>query len=328
MEAGDINVKLLTEAADLIVKYGFLGVGLVLTFAIAPFVNKVWKSNNLTLTIACFGVAFIATWGVLDVVQRYFPNLIQSRRVMLYGVVLKIPNGYQVQVASDLRTAGSAYLKRENDVNNRELSSFPFLMLSTQTPSCLALGIINNDPKNDGGTGAFKIALQSEVDFKSDVALVAQALPNEKQFKLKVWREAADQIVGKAMLLESLGDNDSGCAVGPNVGFLDWLMPAAFAQSAKSAQDFSVRLKSDDLFMRRDARIELSKQGPQTLDITRQLLNSNDYRLQLGALVALSIMPEADRKKLPPDVLAKVHEFTTNSDATIRETASGINAGR
>lgn len=328
MPAGDIDVKLLTEAADLIVKYGFLGVGLVLTFAIAPFVNKVWQSKNLTLTIACFGVAFIATWGVLDIVQRYFPNLISSKRVLLYGVVLKIPNGYQVQVGSDLRIAGSAYLKRENDVDNRELSNFPFLLLTSQSPNCLALGIINNNPKDDSGTSAFKIALLSEVDFKSDVALVAQVQPNEKQFKLKVWREAGGQTVGNAVLLEPLGDNDLGCAVGPSVGVLDWLMPTAFAQTPKSTQDFSVRLNSDDLVTRRNARIDLSKNGPQTIEMTRQFLNSDNYRLQLGALVALSIMSVEDRKKLPPDVLAKVHEFTANNDATIRETASRIAVGR
>ena len=62
--------------------------------------------------------------------------------------------------------------------------------------------------------------------------------------------------------------------------------------------------------------------------MARQLLNSEDYRLQLGALVVLSIMSVEDRKKLPPDVVAKVHEFTTNSDATIRETASRVEVGR
>ena len=323
MPAGDIDVKLLTEAADLIVKYGFLGVGLVLTFAIAPFVNKVWQSKNLTLTIACFGVAFIATWGVLDIVQRYFPNLISSKRVLLYGVVLKIPNGYQVQVGSDLRIAGSAYLKRENDVDNRELSNFPFLLLTSQSPNCLALGIINNNPKDDSGTSAFKIALRSEVDFKSDVALVAQVQPNEKQFKLNVWREVGGQTVGNAVLLEPLGDNDSGCAVGPSVGVLDWLMPTAFAQSPKSAQDFSVRLNSDDLVTRRNARIELSKQGQPALDMTRQFLNSDNYRLQLGALVALSIMTVDDRKNCRRTCLQKC----TNSPPTAMRRSAKRRAG-
>jgi hypothetical protein len=323
MPAGDIDIKLLTEAADLIVKYGFLGVGLVLTFAIAPFVNKVWQSKNLTLTIACFGVAFIATWGVLDIVQRYFPNLISSKRVLLYGVVLKIPNGYQVQVGSDLRIAGSAYLKRENDVDNRELSNFPFLLLTSQSPNCLALGIINNNPKDDSGTSAFKIALMSEVDFKSDVALVAQVQPNEKQFKLKVWREVGGQTVGNAVLLEPLGDNDSGCAVGPSVGVLDWLMPTAFAQSPKSAQDFSVRLNSDDLVTRRNVRIELSKQGQPALDMTRQFLNSDNYRLQLGALVALSIMTVDDRKNCRRTCLQKC----TNSPPTAMRRSAKRRAG-
>jgi hypothetical protein len=97
-------------------------------------------------------------------------------------------------------------------------------------------------------------------------------------------------------------------------------------QNNASVEDFSLRLKSDDVFTRRNARIDLSKQGPQTVEIAKQLLNSEDYRLQLGALVSLSIMPEQEQKQLPSDVLGKVHEFTNNHDPTIRETAERIEA--
>jgi hypothetical protein len=327
MQAGDI--ELFGKTADLIIKYGFLGVGLVLTLGIAPLAGKMLKSKTLTLTIASFGIAFLVAWGVLDIVQRYFPSLISSKRVLLSGVVLKVPNGYQVQIASDLRTAGAAYLRRENDVDNRELTNFPFLLLATQSPNCLALGITNNNPKDEGGSSAFKIALKSDGDFKSEVALIAQAQPDAKLFKLKVWREVDGKTIGNTALLEPLGDNNtSGCAVSPSAGILDWLMPSAFAQSANSEKDFSVRLKSDDLFTRRDARIDLSRQGRSSVGVTREFLNSDNYRLQLGALVALSIMPEEERKELPPDVIAKVRELKTSPDATIRETAGRIEVRR
>ena len=62
------QLGLFIKTADLIVKYGFLGVGLALTLVIAPFVFKFWKSKNLTLTIACFGIAFIVAWGVAGAV--------------------------------------------------------------------------------------------------------------------------------------------------------------------------------------------------------------------------------------------------------------------
>lgn len=329
MPAGDI--KLINEAADLIVKYGFLGVGLVLTVVIAPFVKRVWKSKNLTLTIACFGIAFIVTWGVLDIVQRYFPSLIMSKRVLLNGVVTEVPNGFQVQIASDLRKAGTAYLKRENHPKDRELNNFLFLLVASQSPSCLSVAINNNNPKSETGSSGFNIAPISTDDFRANAELVAQAKWVGDKFQLRVWREVADEQVGNALELKPLGDNVPGCGIGQSASIVDWIAPRAFAQSGARSdlQDFSVRLKSDDLFTRRAARIELSKQGEQTVEMARQFLNSENYRLQLGALVALSIMSEADRKKLPPDVLAKVREFTTNSnDATIRETASRIEAAR
>src|SRR5262249_30079087 len=126
--------------------------------------------------------------------------------------------------------------------------------------------------------------------------------------------------------LQALGDNDRGCTIGQSADLLNWLISPAIAQSPQSVriEDFAVRLKSDDLTTRRNARIDLSKEGPQTIDSGRQFLNSDVYRLQLGALVALSLMTEADLKKLPPDVIAKVNEFTSNADPTIRETAVRI----
>ncbi len=314
--------------ADLIVKYGFLGVGLALTILIAPIIYAIWKSRTLTAVTISFGLAFIITWGVLDIVQQYFPSLIASKRVLLSGVVLKVPNGYQVQIASDLRKPGSAYIKHENDADDRELNSFPFLLLASRLPNCLSLAINNNNPQSETGASAFKITPISAGDLKNDAAIVAMAQPRpDKKFRLRVWREVADQQIGDALTLDPLDDGTPGCAIGQDVGLFDWLVPSAFAQSNPQVQDYSARLKSDDLFTRRDARIGLSKEGANGIEMAKQFLNSGDYRLQLGALVALSIMPEADRKNLPPDLLAKVREFTTHSDATIRDTASRIEVG-
>jgi hypothetical protein len=324
MQAGDI--ELIGKTADLIVKYGFLGVGLVLTVLIAPFVNKVWKSKTLTLTVASFGIAFIVAWGVLDIVQRYFPSLISSERVLLKGIVLGVPNGFQVQVASNLRKAGTAYIKRENHPENRELSNFIFLLVSSQSPSCLSVAINSNDPRSEAGSSGFHIAPISSDDFKSNADLILMTRRAGAKFRLRVWREAGERQIGRATDFEPLGDDVPGCSIGQNASILDWISPRAFAQlpAPSNMQDLSVRLRSDDLFTRRNARIELSKQGSQTIEFVREFLGSDNYRLQLGALVALSIMSEEDRKRLPPDVLAKVRSFTANSDPTIRETASRI----
>lgn len=317
------DIELITQTADLIVKYGFLGVGLVLTIAIAPLVYRIWHSKLLTSVTITFGLAFIVAWGALDLVQRYFPSWIASKRAFVNGVVLKVPNGYQVQIGSDLRTAGAAYLKRENDAENRELNSFLFLLVAGQSPNCLSVAINNNDPKSEKGSSGFNIAPIVDGDAQSDTDIIAVAQRAETSFQLRVWREIRGRKVGDAKVFNPLDDSTAGCTIGRDAGQFDWILPSAFAQSGTSARDLSVRLTSDDLFTRRDARIELSKQQ-NSVDMARQLLQSGNYRLELGALVALSIMPETDRKKLPPDLLTKIREYKNNKDATISETAARI----
>jgi hypothetical protein len=318
------DVALIT--ADLIVKYGFLGVGLALTIIIAPLIFAIWKSRMLTTVTVTFGLAFIVTWGVLNVVQQYFPYLIASKRVLLNGAVYKVPNGYQVQISSDVRMAGAAYLKRENDTDDRELNSFLFLLLSSQQPSCLALAINSNDPTAEAGSSAFKITPISDVDLKNESFIVAEAHRLNKKFQLTLWREVSGKQMGDTLVLNPLDDSTPGCAAGHSARLYEWLIPSAFGQSRLEARELSARLRSDDLFTRRDARIDLSKEVPDNLQMTEEFLNSSDYRLQLGALVALSILPPADRKNLPPDVLAKVKTLMGDSDSTIRETASSIEA--
>jgi hypothetical protein len=73
--------------ADLAIKYGFLGVGLVLTLVIAPLAYKIWQIRGITLGIACFGIAFIVSFGVLDLVSKYAPEWIASNRNIIVGVV-------------------------------------------------------------------------------------------------------------------------------------------------------------------------------------------------------------------------------------------------
>jgi uncharacterized membrane protein (Fun14 family) len=324
MQASEI--ELLTKTADLLVKYGFLGVGLVLTFLAAPAIYKLWKARYPAIGVALFGIAFMAAFGVLDIVQKYFPSLIASKRVFLTGTVLGLPNGYQVQVSSDSRRAGVAFLKREIDPQVGTLNNFPFLLVSSQPPGCLSVAINNNDPNSEAGSSAFHIAPISEKDFQANADLVAKAEAADKKFKLRVWREANERQLGDAAILLPLKDTEPGCAIGKTQTLLDWLLPSAFAQDGKTP-DIAVRLKSDDFLTRRGARIELSQQGPQTVDTAKKFLNSNDYRLQLGALVALSIMPPREQGQLPPDVMQKVKEFESHPDSTIRETATRVGTG-
>lgn len=320
--AAKAGADLAQNAADLIVKYGFLGVGVVLACMIAPAAYGVWKSKPVALATFSCGLAFVVTWGVLDIVQKNFPWLISSHRSLLNGTVLNVPNGYQVQVASDLRLVGAAYLKREFDQQNPAIYNFPFLLLSSAAPKCLSVGISNNNPNSEAGSSGFNVGPISPDDLKSEIVLVAQAERQDKGFVLKVWRESGGVQIGARSTIKPLADNAEGCSYGRTADVGGWLVSTAHAQT--SAPDLPARLKSDDLFTRRNARIELAKQGPDAADKTRALLDTTDYRLQLGALVALSIMTADELKKLPPDIAGKVRELTSSSDPTIRETAARI----
>jgi hypothetical protein len=161
---------------------------------------------------------------VLDVVWRL------SKRVLLAGVVLRVPNGFQAQVASDLRAAGSAFLKRENYPNDRALTNFPFLLLASQSPNCISVAVVNNDPQSEAGTSGSKIWPISMDDFKPDAAVAAEAKRVGDDFHLLVWHEANDKQVDKAVELNPLAYNDPGCTVGQSVGLWEWAVPRAFAQ--------------------------------------------------------------------------------------------------
>jgi hypothetical protein len=230
MQANDI--RLVTDSADIVLKYGFLGVGLVLTVVVAPFVYALWKSRALTGVIICFGLAFIVAWGAFDIIRQNFPNLIASSRVLLSGVILEVPNGFQVQISSDVRNAGSAYIKRENDLENRELNRFSFLLVARQAPSCIAVAISNNNPNSEGGSGVFKISPISTGDLNSNVSIVASAKRPGNKFQLRVWREVDDRTTGTISEIQPLGDESVGCSFdqiqtaersGGASGLLDWL---------------------------------------------------------------------------------------------------------
>jgi hypothetical protein len=58
------------------------------------------------------------------------------------------------------------------------------------------------------------------------------------------------------------------------------------------------------------------------LDIISQLLDSGNYRIQLGALIALSEMPDNQRKRASPALVDKARVLLNHNDAAMREAAA------
>jgi hypothetical protein len=127
-----------------------------------------------------------------------------------------------------------------------------------------------------------------------------------------------------------LADNSKDCGTRPRStkterhGFSKWsLFKLAFAQATEDSTmgGWIIRLRSDDVFMRRNARIDLARQGTGAFEKINQLLDRDEYRLQLGAVVAFADMPVELRKQAPGDLITKVHQLTSYREKTMRDNA-------
>jgi hypothetical protein len=160
----------------------------------------------------------------------------------------------------------------------------------------------------------------------ANIELSAQLFQKGDAYRLKIWRERDNHRIGDPTILNSLIDQSLDCGVRVSLaqGSFVWpLIAGAFAQSAQatSIDDWAARLRSGDPFTRLDARVELTQRGTKALQIINQLLDRNDYVIQLGAVGALSAMPEKVRTQAPPDLLAKVRSLSNSSDQIMRDTA-------
>lgn len=313
--SSDINI--LIQTADFAVKYGFLAIGLMLIFLIAPAIYRFTQAKLISLVACCFGLAFVIAFGTLDLASRFL-----KERTLVSGTVLGITNGYQVQVKSDIRQAGQAYIKREVDPENGSVFNFPFILATRDAPGCLVVSIASTNPESEQ-IFAFNIAPLQVGDMRADTEVVIEVANGEDgSMGLNVWREQGQKRIGEVMALQPLGETAQDCsrAVAVKSAFWSFAGPA-FAQDLDPA-DLSSRLMSDDNFTRRDARIELAAQGTGAYPLIADLLASGTTRLQAGALVALGGMPAEQRCGAPADLLDQVRGLAASGDQAVREAAA------
>jgi hypothetical protein len=317
MEAARPDIELLTQTADFVVKYGFLAVGLVLIFVIAPAIYKLAGAARMAIVAASFGLAFVVVYGVISIVAMVAPQWISSQRVMISGVVRGVPNGRQVQMKSDLWRVGNAYTKREFDPERENVFNFPFLLVTGEAPSCLALALVSTGGNDK--IDIFNVAPVTAEDMANGTDLLAQFGQDDRGTFLRVWREVSRSPKGRATVYRPLDDTERGCEAAAHDSSFS-IIGRAYAQ--KAPKNIVDRLQSDDAFTRRDARIDLSKDANSNVDLLGKLLQDDgNYRLQLGAAVAITAMPDDERKKLPTDVADKLRALRDAPDKTMRDTA-------
>jgi hypothetical protein len=321
-QEGDVNnaiasqdINILIQTADFAVKYGFLAIGLLLIFLIAPAIYRFSQAKLLSLVAVSFGLAFVIAFGTMDLASRILRD-----RTLLTGTVLGMTNGLQVQVRSDIRQAGQAYTKREVDPENGSVFNFPFILATQDTPGCLVVSIASTSSEK---IFAFNIAPLKPEDMRSDTQVVVQVVPGAGDtMGLNVWREQGQKRLGEVIALEPLPETAQDCskAGGAVSAFWSGLVGAAFAQDGVPA-DLANRLMSDDAFTRRDARIELSGQGAAAFPTIEGLLASGTPRLQAGGLVALGGMPTDEVCGAPDALWAAVEALSGTGDASVQEAA-------
>jgi hypothetical protein len=317
------DIELLTQTADFVLKYGFLAIGLVLIFIIAPVIYKLAGAKRLAQGTVVFGLAFVIAYGVINLIKVVAPQWISAQRVMISGVVRGVPNGRSVQMKSDLWRVGQAYTKREFDTQQQNVFNFPYLLVTELAPTCLAVAMESMD-RNSDTSQLFNIAPVSADDMALNVEIVIEVGKDQDKSILNVWREVDGRKSGGVTRLQPLKDLDPGCASASGASNNEWsIFTRAFAQSTLTDADITQRLQSDDVFARRDARIALSRKKDDNFKLIEQLLARDDnYRLQLGAVVALTGMPEDQKRQLPPNVIAKVKSLQNSTDKTMRDTAA------
>ena len=240
------DIQLITQSADFVIKYGFLGMGLLLTVVIAPLIYKLSGAKLIAYAALCFGLAFLVAFGVLGILSVVAPSWIATQRVLLAGIVRSVPNGNAIQVQSDLWRPGNAYSKREQHAEKRDLFNFSFILVTTQAPTCLDIALTSTDRNSEGALFAFSPV--SDADMGSDAQLVLEFIGDPENPALKVWREKNEKRIGQAVTLQPLKGASGGCAEAKSASWSLFTPAFAMLPAKPSDDDIIVALQSDDVF--------------------------------------------------------------------------------
>jgi hypothetical protein len=111
----------------------------------------------------------------------------------------------------------------------------------------------------------------------------------------------------------------------PETSFLTTVVHAqTAAQTALSPDEYKKRLESSDVYIRRDARNDLAKQGEAALPLIEDILADakSSYRLKLGVIVALNNMPNLRADKLKPSSVNAIKNASSDPDEALRSEAA------
>jgi hypothetical protein len=322
----------LTQTTEYVLRYGFLGVGLLLLIGIAPILWKATHMKWAAMASAFIGILLISLFAATDFIQRIFPDWLPAQIVLVGGELQKRNIEFVTLIRSDLDHERHAYIRREFDPFDQNLRKIRFFFLTRKEnlPKCLVLelqplatmrpeqgfDILGDEPI------VFNVPLETAKLRQNSHMLVIRLEPIGGALSADF--QYGQNRGGSAGPLTQLGAQERDCTRARSEAQTTrqgWLgIRAAHAQPSfvTTTED---RLLSADPLIRRDARIDLSRQGPAAFEQLGSLLGSDQYRLQLGAAAAIAAMPRAERDLLTPELRRQLEVLTRDPDTTLSTTA-------
>jgi hypothetical protein len=342
------NAEILTVTATFLNTFGYVGVGLLLGAVAAWFLRRrfmpgFWVSGTLAL-------CFVLIFGVLDIITRHFPQLIVQRPPLLLGRVMEVAQDHRVDLAAGTALRQRPYMRRTNHEDDATLANHSFIFARRLDPRCMTLSITPPDPASPPGAKAeptfYAVPLapaEGRASPYDELVLALRSRPGAPATVAGQWVRG-DEAVGAALRVVEMPPTALSCADVVTAAAVPASAPGwfealvlrrALAQPAPdarrpplTAQGFAPLLRSDDPFVRRQARSTLGAQGAAAAPAIDGLLAAPDYRLRLGALTAIGAMRPEERQALPDAVWHRVDALRADADPTMRGAAEAASAGR
>lgn len=310
--------------------YGYVGVALLLGlvawyFYKRPYMPGFWVTGTFALT-------FLIIFGALDIVTRYFPTLIVARDPLFVGRVANVAQDMGVRLSAGDYLNTRPYLRRENDADDVAVAHHRFIFLRRHF-DCLILAVTPGDSREPR---FYVVPVPAGGEAKADAELYIRG-PKWSA----VWLQG-EKPVGEPKPARELQPSEPivcdpspppAKAAAARVESWFAFLGQAIAQGLDpkkppSSQSLATLLQSDDPFVRRQARQDIGAMGLAAEPTLQQFLGSNNYRLQIGAVEAISAMKGDARKSLKGDTWKEVEALKASPDRSLRESAQRALAER
>lgn len=331
---------ILQFSVNFVTTFGYIGVAFIL-LAIAYYL----KSSNRAVAAVCTsaGLSLVVAYAAFDILSRYFPGVLISRS-NVSGVVFGAKQDETVHIEVGNEIAPRPYIRRDNDPRNAN-SLYFFMSFWNSDYKCITVDISSIKPEDK----AIGLPVRT-IDTLFSIPVNATDASSQHQLLLDLKRNGKGDVVEATLRhfdgsrpvdsgskLKPLPISDAGCEEQTAVtaqrqrsfAIAQSAMAGTAVQNGPTDGDELVNnpklvrelLTSTDPFVQRKTRDRIAGLGNAAIPIISDLLQQDDYQLQLGGLVALANLAQSARSIVPASVWQSVKKLQNHPDSTMREAA-------